>query len=248
MSGHSKWATIKRKKAKNDAVRGKLFTKFLREITTSAKLGGADPAGNPRLRLAIEKARENNVPSDNIKRAIDKGSGAGGAGDIFEINYEGYGPAGVAVLVEAITDNKNRTSSDIRSIFTRHGGNLGAAGCVGWMFKKKGMLSFDKKNIDEDALSMEAIEAGAEDIEAAENSLEITTTPEDFEKVRNALKDKGFNPSHSEIAMVPENQIKVQGEDAEKVLKLIQALEDYDDVQNVYANFDISEEELRKLA
>ena len=238
MSGHSKWATIKHAKAKTDATRGKVFTKIIREITTAAKIGGADPGGNPRLRLAIEKAKAANMPNDNIKRAIDKAAGPDAAA-LEEITYEGYGPAGTAILVETLTDNKNRTLGDVRNIFSRGGGNLGSSGCVSYIFKKMGSLVFSKSGMNTDALTEIAIDAGAEDIKDEESDLEIITTPENFEKVRDALKAKGFSPLNAEVTMVPSTSVKLTGEDAKKVLRLVENLEDNDDVQAVHSNFDI---------
>ena len=246
MSGHSKWSTIKHKKGKTDAQRGKLFSKLVKEITSAAKSGGGDPDSNPRLRLAIDKAKESNMPSDNIDRAIAKGSGGGEGIIIEEITYEGYGPAGVAILVECMTDNKQRTVADIRHLFTKGGGNMGESGCVGWMFKKKGILTFEKEKIDEDKLAMDAIEAGAEDINLEESVLEVLTKPEDFIKVREALKEKGFVPESSEVSMFPQSTIKLIGEDARKVMNLVKSLDEYDDVQNVHANFDIPDEILEQ--
>jgi YebC/PmpR family DNA-binding regulatory protein len=246
MSGHSKWATIKRAKAKTDAARGKVFTKIIREIASAAKIGGADPNGNPRLRLAIDKAKAANMPNDNIKRAIDKATGAGGAA-MEELTYEGFGPGGVAIMVEVMTDNRNRTIGEVRNIFEKGGGNLGAAGSVAYMFKKKGSIAFDKAGLDEEQLTMAAIDAGAEDIQSGETTVEVVTTPESFESVRDALKNKGFNPADAELTMVAETNVKVTGEPAQKLLNLINKLEDHDDVQAVHANFDISDEEMEKL-
>ena len=242
MSGHSKWATIKHKKAKTDAARGKIFTKIIREITTAARIGGGDPAGNPRLRLALDKAKEVNMPSDNIKRAIDKGTGGGEGISLEEVTYEGYGPGGVAIMVDAMTDNKNRTLGEIRNIFSRSGGNLGEAGCVTWMFKKRGVISFERGKVNEDALTSTAIDSGAEDINLEESIIEVLTSPSDFEVVRDALKGAGFVPTSSEITMFPASTVKLTGEPAHKVLKLVNSLEDYEDVQTVHANFDIPDE------
>lgn len=246
MSGHSKWSTIKHKKAKTDAARGKVFTKIIREITTAAKFGGGDPAGNPRLRLAVDKAKEANMPNDNIKRAIDKGVG-GGDSAMEELTYEGYAPGGVALMIEVMTDNRNRTAPEIRSIFEKNGGNMGSSGCVSYLFKSKGTLVFEKSGIDEEALAMTAIDAGAEDIISEESTLEIVTSPENFEKVREGLKGKGFRPETAEVTMVPSNTVKVTGEDAQKVLGLVNKLEDHDDVQKVHANFDISDAEIEQI-
>lgn len=248
MSGHSKWSTIKRAKGKTDAARGAMFTKLIKEITTAAKFGGGDPNGNARLRLAIEKAQEGNMPKENIKRAIEKATGGGAEAQLEEVTYEGYGPAGVAVLVECITDNKSRTVGEMRFIFSRNGGNLGELGCVGWMFKKKGVLSFDKVNTDEEKLMSDAIDVGAEDISSDDGSITVTTSPESFDKVLTGLKSKGYKPTSSELTMIPSNTVRVEGEDAAKVLKLVEALEESEDVQKVHANFDIPEELLAKAA
>ncbi len=246
MSGHSKWSTIKHKKAKTDAARGKVFTKLIKEITTAAKIGGGDADGNPRLRLAVDRAKEANMPNDNIKRAIDKGIG-GGAETIEELVYEAYAPAGVAMMVEVMTDNRNRAASEIRSIFEKNGGNLGATGCVSYLFSNKGSIVFEKKGIDEDSLAMTAIDAGADDITSEESTIEIVTSPENFEKVRDALKAKGFTPENAEVTMVPSTTVKVTGDDARKVMNLVAKLEDHDDVQKVHANFDISDAEIEEL-
>lgn len=247
MSGHSKWATIKHAKAKTDATRGKVFTKIIREITTAAKIGGGDPGGNPRLRLAIEKAKEANMPNDNIKRAVEKGIGGGGTA-LEEITYEGYGPGGVALTIEVMTDNKNRALGEVRNILERHGGNLGASGSVAWIFKKKGSITFNMSGVDEEKLTMAAIDAGAEDVLAEESVFEVVTTPENFIKVRDALKTQNFNPLNAEVTMVPANTVKLEGEDAQKVLKLVNLLEELDDVQSVHANFDIPDAVLEQLS
>lgn len=246
MSGHSKWSTIKHKKGKTDAARGKVFTKIIREITSAAKIGGGDPNGNPRLRLAIDKAKDANMPNDNIERAIAKGTGGGEGITLEEVAYEGYGPGGVAIMVEAMTDNKQRTVADIRSLFSKGGGNMGSAGCVSYLFSKKGSLVFEKSAVDEEALAMEAIDAGAEDIHSEESTIEIVTTPENFEKVREHLKAKGFKLSSAEVTMVPSTTVKIAGEDAQKIIKLVSSLEDHDDVQDVHANFDIPDEILEQ--
>ncbi|MBI5078412.1 YebC/PmpR family DNA-binding transcriptional regulator [Candidatus Saganbacteria bacterium] len=246
MSGHSKWATIKHKKAKTDAQRGKVFTKIIKEITTAAKIGGGDINGNPRLRLAVDKAKEANMPNDNIKRAIEKGVGGGGV-SIEELTYEGYGPGGVALMIEVMTDNRNRAAGEIRNILEKGGGNMGAAGCVAYFFKRKGSLVFEKSGVNEEALTMAAIDAGAEDILAEESTLEVVTSPDNFEKVRDELKNKGFIPSSSEVTMVPATTVKVSGDSAQKVLKLVGNLEEHEDVQAVHANFDISDEEIERI-
>jgi len=240
MSGHSKWSTIKHKKAKTDSARGKVFTKILKEITTAAKIGGGDLNGNSRLRMAVDKAKESNMPSSNVERAIKKGTGELEGVSYEEVTYEGYGPSGTAVLVEAMTDNANRTVSELRNLFSKNGGNLGQTGCVAWIFKKKGIITFEKKGIDSDTLSMAAIEAGAEDIEDQESSIDIVTTPENFEKVRDTLKEQKFASTNAEISMVPSNKVKIEDkETADKTLKLMSVIEDNDDVQKVHSNFDI---------
>ncbi|MFC1768046.1 YebC/PmpR family DNA-binding transcriptional regulator [Candidatus Margulisiibacteriota bacterium] len=248
MSGHSKWSTIKRKKGKTDAARGKAFTKVVREIAAAVKSGGGgDPSGNPRLRMAIDKAKEINMPNDNIERAIKKASGGGEGTILDEVVYEGYGPNGVAMMVEAITDNKQRTVSEIRNAFSKHGGNLGETGCVSWMFKKKGLISFEKGKVDEEKLMSSAIEAGAEDIKTEESMVVVETLPEKMEGVRDSLKAE-FEVASSEVSMVPQNTVHMEAEDAHKILKLIGALEESDDVQNVHANFDIPDEIMNQEA
>lgn len=248
MSGHSKWATIKRKKGAADAKRGQLFTKLIKEITVAARMGGGDPNGNPRLRTAILTARGNSMPNDNIDRAIKKGTGELEGVSYEEVTYEGYGPAGVAVLVDSLTDNKNRTVADLRNIFSKRGGNLGETGCVGWMFHKKGLITFDKKAVSEDKLMESGLDAGAEDIRDAGDSWEVLTDPAAFESVREALTKTGLTPLHAELSMVPQNTVELNEADADKVLKLIEALEENDDVQKVHANFDISNEIMEKLS
>ncbi|MFA4843361.1 MAG: YebC/PmpR family DNA-binding transcriptional regulator [Candidatus Margulisiibacteriota bacterium] len=245
MSGHSKWATIKHAKAKTDAQRGKVFTKIIKEISTAAKIGGGDPNGNPRLRLGIDKAKAANMPNDNIKRAIEKGIG-GGEAVMEELNYEGYGPGGVALMVEVMTDNRNRAASEIRSILEKHGGNLGASGSVSYLFKRKGSLVLDKAGVDEEKLMEAALEAGAEDVLSEESEIEVVTTPENFLKVRDDLKAKNFELTSAEVTMIPETTVKLTGEAAQKMLNLMNKLEDQDDVQAVHANFDISDEEIAK--
>jgi YebC/PmpR family DNA-binding regulatory protein len=246
MSGHNKWSTIKHKKGAADAKRGKVFTKIIKEISVAAKLGGGDPAANPRLRTAIDKAKAENMPKDNIERAIKKGTG-GMEGVIYEeIVYEGYGPGGVAVLVDCMTDNRNRTVSEVRSVFTKCNGSMGETGCVGWLFDKKGLLVFPK-NIDFDSLFEAAIEAGAADVSDEEEQFEVTTDPSSFMDVKEALEKAGFTPDSAEVTMIPQTVIKLEGKNAENMLKLMDRLEDNDDVQNVYANFDISLEDMEKL-
>lgn len=241
MSGHSKWATIKRKKAVADAKRGKIFTQLIKEITIAARMGGGDPAGNPRLRLAIEKAKANNMPADNIKRAIMKGTGELPGVNYEDATYEGYGPGGVALIIESVTDNKNRTVSDIRHLLERHGGKLGASNSVAWMFNRKGIIHVQAANYDEDALLDIILEAGAEDMKTDEEMYEIITAPEHFEAAKQALESKGIRMDEAEIQLVPENTVRVEGKEAEQVLKLMEALEEHDDVQHVYSNFDIDE-------
>jgi YebC/PmpR family DNA-binding regulatory protein len=243
MAGHSKWANIKHRKGKIDAIRGKVTTKISREITVAVKIGGADPAGNMRLKLALQKAKENNVPKDNIQRAIQKGAGALEGASYEEIVYEGYGPGGVAVLVETMTDNRNRTAADIRHLFSKHGGSLGELGCVGWMFKQKGLFIVDKtKNVNEDTLMTLTLDAGAEDILEQDGQFEITCAPENFNVVEEALETNKISPQTARIAMLPDTTVTLAADDAVKMLKLLDALEDHDDVQEVYANFDIPED------
>lgn len=249
MSGHSKWATIKRKKGKLDQERGKIFTQHIKEITVAAREGGGDPINNARLRTAVTAAKGANMPADNIKRAILKGTGQL-PGVVYEaITYEGYGPAGVAILLEVMTDNKNRIVAEIRHMLTKYGGNLGANGCVGWMFHKKGVITVDMSSANEDAVMEIAMEAGAEDISSESGSIEITTVPHDLEAVKLALEGKKIPIASAEITMVPENSVKITSEgEANSMLKLYEALEEHDDVQKVYTNFDIDAKILEKLA
>lgn len=243
MSGHSKWSTIKHKKGKVDALRSKVTTKIGREITVAARMGGADPTGNMRLKLALQKAKENNIPKDNIQRAIQKGVGALDGSNYEELVYEGYGPAGVAVIVEVMTDNRNRTAADIRHLFSKYSGNLGESGCVAWMFDKKGLLVVEKTaEIDEEELMMLALEAGADDFKSEDDEFEIITDPEIFEQVQEALTAENIKTAVAEITMIPQTTIELTSDDATKMLKLMDALEEHDDVQDVYANFDIPEE------
>ena|SRR3990167_5387169 len=247
MSGHSKWATIKRKKGAADAKRGQLFTKLIKEITVAARMGGGDPGGNPRLRKAIEIARAGSMPNDNIDRAIKKGTGELEGVHYEEVTYEGYGPAGVAMIVESVTDNKNRTVAEIRNLFAKKGGNLGEANSVSWMFEKKGLLSFDKKTTSEEKLMECALEAGAEDIKDEEDAWDVITAPADFEKVKETLTKAGFKPLHADLSLIPKNTIRLERGNAEKVLGLMEALEDHDDVQKVHANFDIPAEVMEQI-
>lgn len=245
MSGHSKWASIKHKKALVDAKRGKVFTKFIREITVAAKLGGGDPASNPRLRTAIEGAKSANMPADNIDRAVKKGTGELEGVSYEEVFYEGYGPEGVAVYVQCLSDNKNRAASEIRSIFTRKNGNMAGAGSVGWLFEKKGFFVVDQSVAKEDDLMEVAVAAGAEDLAKHGDKFEILTSPQDFEKVKKALEAANITCEVSEIQMIPKNVTSVSVESARLVLGLIDALEDHDDVQNVYTNCDFPAEALQ---
>ena len=246
MSGHSKWSTIKRTKGAADAKRGKIFTKLIREIATAARLGGGEPTANPRLRLAIEKARLANMPKHNITRAIEKGVGATDADAYEQVVYEGYGPGGAAVLVETLTDNKNRTVGEVRHVFTKYGGNLGATGCVSYLFEKKGLLQFEQA--DADALLEAALEAGADDVVADGSQVEVVTGPGDFEGVKRALEERGFAPAQAAIRQEPTSTVALEGKSAETMLALADALEDLGDVQSVSANFDISGEEMARIA
>jgi YebC/PmpR family DNA-binding regulatory protein len=247
MSGHSKWATIKRKKAVTDAKRGKAFTQIIKEITIAARMGGGDPKGNPRLRLAVDKAKGANMPADNIKRAIQKGTGELPGVTYEDVTYEGYGPGGVAIIIESVTDNKNRTVSEIRHLLERHNGKFGASNSVAWMFHRKGIIRIPKTSFNEDDLMNLAIEAGADDMKTEDDMYEIYTMPNSFESVRQALEAKGIKPEEAEIQMIPENTVKVDGKEAEQVLKLMDVLEEHEDVQHVYANFDIDEKVLAAL-
>jgi YebC/PmpR family DNA-binding regulatory protein len=252
MSGHSKWSTIKHKKAAKDAKRGKIFTKLIREITVAARMGtSGDPAFNPRLRTAILAAKAASMPNDNVDRAIKKGLG-GLEGAVFEdVSYEGYGPGGVAIMVTVLTDNRNRTVADVRSTFQRHGGSLGESGCVSWMFARKGVIVVEAgapAAVDEDRLMEVALEAGADDVQEHGDSFEVTTSPESFEKVREALDKLGAKVASAEVALVPQNTVPVRGAEAQQCLRLLEALEDHDDVQSVAANADIDEETLAKLS
>jgi YebC/PmpR family DNA-binding regulatory protein len=248
MSGHSKWANIKHRKAAVDAKRGKVFTKLIRELTVAAKHGGGDAESNPRLRTAISAAKNQNMPNDTIDRAIKRGTGEIGGDDFQELSYEGYGPGGSAVLVQTLTDNKNRTVSDIRRIFTKHGGSLGENGCVAWMFHMKGRIAFEKDKVEEDRLIEIALEAGAEDVVTEESELVVITPPEEFETVKSAIDGAGLKYENAEVTMIPQNSVKIEGKEAEHMIRLMEALEDSDDVQNVYSNFDVSEELMMSLA
>jgi len=248
MSGHSKWSKVKHVKAVQDVKKGTIFTKIIKEISVAARVGGGDPNGNPRLRAAVLAAKQANMPADNIKRAIQKGTGELPGVAYEEITYEGYGAGGVALLVDVLTDNKNRTVSEIRHVFSRNGGNMAEAGSVSWMFHKKGTIVVDKTAATEDKLMEVTLEAGADDIQEDETNFEIITAPENFEKVTTALSGAEIPTVSAEIAMVPQTWIKLTGGDAQKIMRLVEALEDHDDVQHVWANFDIPEEELVQLA
>jgi len=248
MSGHSKWSSIKHKKGAADAKRGKIFTRLIKEITVAARMGGSgDPTANPRLRTAIQAAKSENMPKDNIDRAIKKGTGELEGVSYEESVYEGYGPGGAAVLIEALTDNKNRAVADIRYIFSKNGGNLGENGCVAWMFEKKGYINVEKNGVDEEALMEITIDAGAEDVQEDDNSFEITTAPEDFETVKAAV-EKAFIPFIvAEVTMLPQSTTHLVGQEAEQMVRLMEALEDCEDVQKVYTNADIPEEVVNKI-
>ena len=250
MSGHSKWANIKHKKAKTDAEKGRVFSKVTKEIIMAARHGGGNPEANIRLKTAIEKAREVNLPMENIIRAIKRGTGELEGVQYEELVYEGYGPGGVAIMVEVATDNRNRTASDIRYAFSKHGGNLGETGSVSWMFKKKGYITVDVPGcrLSEDDLMMLALDAGAEDFQVEEDTYEIITPPESLDAVRNAIVQRGVKVGTCEITMVPTSTVRVEGADVDKLLRLMDALEEHDDVQKVYANFDIPQEELKRRA
>ncbi|MEW5745357.1 MAG: YebC/PmpR family DNA-binding transcriptional regulator [Nitrospirota bacterium] len=244
MAGHSKWAQIKHKKAHTDAKRGKAFTKIVKEISVAARIGGGDPGGNPRLRTAIEKAKEANMPSDNVKKAIMKGTGELPGTTYEEGMYEGYGPGGAAILIEVLTDNKNRTVSEIRHILSKNGGNLGEAGCVAWMFEKKGYIIVEKTRADEDTLMSLVLDAGAEDLrnDPKEDNYEIITSPDALDAVKEAVVKGGIPVSLAEVTMLPKSYVPLEGQASEQMVRLIDALEDNDDVQNVYSNFDIADE------
>ncbi|GKT09864.1 YebC/PmpR family DNA-binding transcriptional regulator [Desulforhabdus sp. TSK] len=249
MSGHSKWSTIRHKKGAADAKRGKIFTKIIKEIMVAARMGGGDPNANPRLRAAVLAAKAENMPKDNIDRAIKKGAGEMDGVNYEEFNYEGYGPSGVAILLEIMTDNRNRAASEIRHIFSRNGGNMGEAGCVAWMFDKKGSIVFNKEGVSEEELMEVALEAGAEDVKDVETQFEVITSLEDFSAVKDAFDSRGMTYELAEITMVPQTTVPVSDEKvALQLLKLMDALEDSDDVQHAYANFDIPDEILNAIS
>jgi YebC/PmpR family DNA-binding regulatory protein len=242
MSGHNKWASIKHKKGANDAKRGKIFTKLIKEITVAARMGGGDQDGNPRLRAAVLAARAENMPKDNIERGIKKGTGELEGVSYEESLYEGYGPGGAAVLVESLSDNKNRSVAEIRHIFTKNGGNLGTGGCVAWMFKKKGYIAIDRKAVDEEKLMEKALEAGAEDVREDDGTFEVITAPEDFEAVKTAIDALEVPYISTEVTMLPQNTTSLAGKEAEQMVRLMDMLEDCDDVQKVYTNADIPDD------
>jgi YebC/PmpR family DNA-binding regulatory protein len=248
MSGHSKWSSIKHKKGARDAKRGKLFTKLIKEITIAARLGGGDINANPRLRTAVLTARQQSMPNDNIDRAIKKGTGELGGGVLEQIFYEGYGAGGVAVMIDVFTDNRNRTVADLRYMLSRHGGNLGESGSVAWMFKKRGVISVEKDAAEEDKLIELALEAGADDVISDQDGYQVMTAPENFPAVRDAIEKTGITMAGAEVTMMPENTVKVSGRAAEQVLKMMEELEEHDDVQSVSSNFDIDDEELAQFS
>lgn len=248
MAGHSKWANIKHRKGREDAKRGKVFSKITKEITVSARLGGGDPSGNPRLRLALDKARVANMPKDNVQRAIKKGTGEGGGANYETIFYEGYGPGGVAVFVEALTDNKNRTVGEVRYAFSKCNGNMGESGCVAWLFHSKGFFLVPKSAAAEDKMMEIGLEAGAEDVADSGDQWELTCAQADFGAVRDNLEAAGVPVDSAEITMIPQTSVKIAGKDAEQMLRLMEMLEDIDDVQDVYANFDIDDSEMERIA
>lgn len=248
MSGHSKWSTIKHKKGKEDARRGKIFSKLIKEITVAARMGGGDPNGNPRLRSAILAAKAENMPKENIERAIKKGTGELPGVAYEEASFEGYGPGGVAVLIEALMDNRKRAVADIRHIFSKNAGNLGEAGCVSWMFEKKGLIVFEKEKIDEEKLVDLALDAGAQDIRETDKEYEVITDPASFERVKKQLEGANLKPSYAEVSMVPQSTVRLVGKEAQQMLRLMESLEDSDDIQHVYANFDIPDEEMEQLS
>jgi len=246
MSGHSKWAQIKRKKEKTDQKRGRVFTRLIREITIAARAGGGDPDANSRLRHAIDEAKAENMPWENIEKAIKRGTGELPGVTIEEVQYEGYGPGGIAIMIECATDNKNRTTSDIRHILTKYGGNLGTNGCVSWLFSSKGVINVNKKSVEEEKLFDIAIDAGAEDIQSSDDSYEITTDPKNFNNVLEALKSNEIKVESAEITKIPQTTTHLEGSKAESMIKLMNALEEHPDVQNIFANFDIPDSLLEK--
>lgn len=247
MSGHSKWATIKRQKGKADAARGKLFNRLIREITIAARIGGSDSESNPRLRTAVSAARAANMPNKNIETAVLKGSGQMEGVSYEEITFEGYGPGGIAVMIECMTDNRNRTVAEVRHVLTKYGGNLGQSNSVAWMFKSKGIIRVTKDCMAEDELMEVVLEAGAEDMSLDGEEFEIVSSPDTFDSVREALEKFNIKPVSAELTKIPENSVKVEGDNSSRILKLMEAIDDLDDTQHVYANFDISDEDMEKL-
>jgi YebC/PmpR family DNA-binding regulatory protein len=248
MSGHSKWHSIKHKKAATDSKRGRIFTRLIKEMTAAARNGGGDPDANPRLRLAVATAKASNMPAENIKRAIMRGTGELPGVSYEDVNYEGYGPGGVAIYMHVLTDNRNRTVAEIRHILSKNGGNLGETGCVGWMFERRGYFVVEKSAADEEKLLDLALGAGADDMREDGGNFEILTSPENFDSVRAALESLKIPTAASEISMVPQNYVKLEGKSAQTMLKLMEALEDHEDIQNVWANFDIDESELQEAS
>jgi YebC/PmpR family DNA-binding regulatory protein len=248
MSGHSKWHSIKHKKAATDSKRGRIFTRLIKEMTAAARMGGGDPDANPRLRLAVATAKANNMPAENIKRAIMRGTGELPGVSYEDVNYEGYGPGGVAIFMHVLTDNRNRTVAELRHILSKNGGNLGENGCVGWMFDRKGYFVIEQNTIDEDQLMEIVLGAGADDMREDGSNFEILTTPENFETVKAALESAQIATAASEISMMPQNYVKLEGKNAQTMLKLMEALEDHEDIQNVWANFDIDESEIQEAS
>src|SRR5580765_6037161 len=248
MSGHSKWSSIKHKKAIKDQKRGKIFTKLIKEITVAARMGGGDVNANPRLRTAVTTARQNSMPADNIDRAIKKGTGDLEGVTYDEVTYEAYGPGGVAILVQTLTDNRNRTVADLRSIITKHGGNLATAGAVSWMFQKRGLITVERAGVDEDRVMEVALEGGAEDVREAGDILEVLTAPEQFDRVKEALDAAKIVAASAEVTSIPSSTVAISGKPAEQMVRLLEAVEDHDDVQNVSSNMDIAAEELERLS
>lgn len=248
MSGHSKWSSIKHKKAAKDAKRGKLFSKLIKEITVAARLGGGDVNGNPRLRTAVLTAREASMPNDNIDRAIKKGTGEIEGASYEEVTYEGYGAGGAAILVNALTDNRNRTVSEIRRLFEKRGGSMGTAGCVAWMFKKRGVITVEPGTVDEDRMMEISLDAGADDVVATADTLDVLTSPEAFETVKAAIEGAGLRVSHAEVSLLPESTASLTGREAEQTMQLLQELDDHDDVQSVASNADFLQEDIDRLS
>jgi YebC/PmpR family DNA-binding regulatory protein len=248
MSGHSKWATIKHKKAATDAKRGKVFTKIIRELSIAARSGGTDPNSNPRLRTAIAAAKNENMPNDNIERAIARGAGTMEGEQLEEVLYEGYGPGGVGMLVQVVTSNRNRSAGELRHLFSKNGGNMAETGAVGWMFHRKGDIVVPKEAADEDTVMGIVLDAGAEDLNDDGSAWEVTTPPEAMDKVREALVKAGITPASAEVAWIPQNYVKLSGAQAQQMLRMVENMEDHDDVQHVYANFDIDEKEIEAVA